>query len=198
MGLASGQSQVCGSGRDAKGETWNLGTRIWQAHECAGIETVCVWVAAGPLICSLKPDLGQGKRPSGLPSVPEDCELGLRPVAFVPSHLATRSQQVDASFTSVSRPVRRLMKKRPEPTISSEVHPHYVLTGSWSWPALSCGVDHIRQAHALRRARSGRRALLQSPCEGCIRRDIRALGPVQYHTPLIAWKPETAGRRWVP
>jgi hypothetical protein len=37
--------------------------------------------------------------------------------------------------------------------------------------------------------------VLQSPCERGIGEDTRAPGPVQYANPMIAWKPETAGRR---
>jgi hypothetical protein len=44
-------------------------------------------------------------------------------------------------------------------------------------------------------SRSGRRVVLQSPCERGIGEDTRAPGPVQYANPMIAWKPETAGRR---
>jgi hypothetical protein len=180
----------------AKGETWNLGTRIWQAHDGGMHRDLDCVGGCGPVDLLARPnqiwDRERGQ--AGCRRYQMIVSLGCSGcVLWLSSHLV--SQPVPSRWMlhlrPCPRPVRRLVKKRPEPTISSQEHNRtLVMTGSFLRRR-----SHPAGSMLSPRARSGGRVLLRSPCEGGIGQDTRAPGPLQYANPMIAWKPETAGRR---
>jgi hypothetical protein len=99
-------------------------------------------------------DLGQGKRAKALPSLPEDCCLG---VCGFSSHLLSRpvSQRMHHRHTTLVCTYCTLYVCAPSrPSLVEDAGAVAQAAGPWSLPALGCEDDRIRQHGALHQAPS--------------------------------------------